>query len=178
MASSRAERLREWFAADAMFLYCWFRARLGPALRRDLEVEDLVQEVWVRAMLNERSDDAANPRMWLLAIARNVVLEVLRASGRRPQALAVAADGSPIELADEVTSLTRALARDELRQRFFAELDALDEDSRQLVVQHGLEGRPLAQIAARLGISPGAAHKRWQRLRDHLYTLGSPADLL
>lgn len=146
-------------------------------MRRDFEIEDLMQEVWVRALHNDQTDSANNGRAWLLAIARNVVLEVLRASGRRRRHMALAVEGSGTEFADEVTSVTRRIARDELRQQFFAELDALDDDDRQLVVHHGLEGRPVTQLAPRLGITPDAAHKRWQRLRDRLRAHGSPDDL-
>ncbi|MCA8976437.1 MAG: RNA polymerase sigma factor [Planctomycetes bacterium] len=177
MTETRAERLQAWFAEEAMFLYCWFRSRLGPVALQDFEIEDLMQDVWVRAMSNDGTDGVTNARAWLLAIARNVVLEVLRAVGRR-QRIAVKADGLGADVAEEITTMTRRIAREEVRQRFFAELDGLDGDDRNLLVQLGLEGRPVTQVAGRMGLSVDAAHKRWQRLRQRLRTLGAPADLL
>jgi RNA polymerase sigma factor (sigma-70 family) len=177
-----ADRLGSWFERDSEYLYCWLRARLGPSLRRGFDVEDLLQEVLMRATLVLRKDPArpptSNSRGWLLGIARNIVFEALRSSFRRSRSLVGGDDGAELEVPDTVTSLTRRIARSEERQRFFAELDGLEEHERQLLVQHGLEGRPLTEVAVRLGISVDAAHKRWQRLRDRLRELGSPADLL
>lgn len=79
--SSRHHELLAWVDHNGSFLYCWLRARLGPAVRRDLDIEDLLQEVWARAMGNSRQS-IANPRAWLLSIARNVVSETLRSMRR------------------------------------------------------------------------------------------------
>lgn len=175
---SHVEQLRVWFQQEGEFLSCWLRARLGPAVRRDFDVADLLQEIWIRALRVRSSEPIAHPRAWLLAFARNIVLEVLRSSSRRAVLHGASADGETIDVPDDITSFTQRVARNELRQNFFVALDALEEDDRQLVVQHGLEGRPVAEVAARLGITVDAAHKRWQRLRDRLRSLGSPADLL
>lgn len=177
-APSRLDDLRGWFEQHASVLYCWLRARVKPSLRADFDAEDLLQEVWLRAVRVLPDTSVANPRAWLLSIAGYVFLEAMRGWQRRARLLAVSADGSHVDVTDEVTTMTRRVARDELRQRFFASLDHLDDDDRQLLLQHGLEGRSLAQVAERLGISTEAAYKRWQRLRAHLVQLGSPADLL
>ncbi|MFO1029635.1 MAG: RNA polymerase sigma factor [Planctomycetota bacterium] len=178
MPPNRSETLKTWFASEGPHLYCWLRARLGPSVRRNLDLEDLMQEVWFRAMRNPGSDDVVSPRAWLLSIARNVLMEALRSTMRQPIAALAGAEGTSPELADEVTTLTRRIARDESRQKFFRELDGLEEDERLLLVQHGLEQRPIDHVARLLGISTDAAHKRWQRLRDRLRQLGSPAELL
>lgn len=169
--------LRQWFSDHGPFLYCWMRARLGPALRRDLDVEDMLQEVWVRASQVQADETVAHPRAWLLKIAGYVFLEAVRSSRQRARLAPVPADTSR-QLIDEITSLTRRIARDEARQRFFGELDGLPDDERTLLVMHGLEARPIAHAAERLGITVDAAHKRWQRLRERLRVAGAPADLL
>ncbi|MBL8725938.1 MAG: RNA polymerase sigma factor [Planctomycetes bacterium] len=177
-AEGRSEPVWIWFQEHGEFLACWLRARLGPTIRRDFDVADLLQEIWVRALRAERHEQVANPRGWLLGFARNIVYEVLRHSARGIGAKSWSIDGTGLEIPDTVTSFTRRIARAELRQSFFAALDELANDDRQLVLLHGLEGRPMSEIAPRLGLSVDAAHKRWQRLRDRLRSLGSPADLI
>ena len=46
-------------------------------------------------------------------------------------------------------------------------------DERNLVLYCGLEGYSCAQAAARLGISPEAATKRWQKLRERMRESGA-----
>lgn len=175
-SAQRIEELHRWFETHAGHVCCFLRARLGPTVRGRLEVEDLLQEVWVRATQVCTDEPVPSPRGWLLSIARFVVMEALRTVRRRPVGVQ-AGESSQFELADAITTLTRRVARDELRQRFFAALDGLDEEERQMVVMHGFEERPLSAVAERLGIGVEAAHKRWQRLRDRLREMGSPADL-
>lgn len=170
--------LRGWIEEYSDYLTCWMRARCGPALRRTLEVEDLVQEVWVRAATVRRGRPVTNPRGWLLAISGFVLLEAVRGLQQRSRVVTVADDDSLFGRADSATSLTRRIVRDEARQRFFAELGSLAEDEWQLLVLHGMEGRPMASVAAHLGIATEAAHKRWQRLRVRLRDMGAPSDLL
>jgi len=176
MPASPRHQLHDWFEAHACFLYCWLRTRLNPQVRREIDAEDLLQEVWVRATHTEVGTAIANPRAWLLTIARYVFLEAVRGWRRRSRLVAVGAPEAA-ELPDTVTSLTRRVAREELRQQFFAALDALGDDDRHLLVAHGLEGRPMSEVAPGLGIATEAGHKRWQRLRERLRDLGSPADL-
>lgn len=179
-ASQPSTPLREWFELHGSFLYCWIRARLNPRLRHNLDAEDLLQEVWVRAARQVERQSIEHPRAWLLGIAGNVVLEALRRWQRQPLSTADVATADSthgFDVPDDVTSLTRRIARDELRQRFFASLDELPDDERLLLVQHGLEERPMADVAPQLGIGIEAGHKRWQRLRDRLRGLGAPLDL-
>ena len=176
-ANPRVDELRGWFEAHGSFLYCWLRARLNPRVRRDIDAEDLLQEVWVRASRLERPQPVESPRSWLLAVAGYVFLEAVRGWRRRTSGTAGDKE-TALDVPDDVTSFTRRIARAELRQQFFAELDALADEERLLLVQHGLEGRPMAQVAQQLAVTTEAAHKRWQRLRDRLRTMGSPADLM
>jgi RNA polymerase sigma-70 factor (ECF subfamily) len=177
-SDAKIGELRDWFEEHASFLYCWLRTRLNPRVRRELDAEDLLQEVWVRATKLVGAEPIGNTRSWLLRIAGYVMLEAVRGWQRRTRSSSLSAESGQVQLIDEVTSLTRRIARDEARQSFFAALDALDDDERLILVQHGMEGAPIAQVAPRLGIGTEAAGKRWQRLRDRLRALGSPVDLL
>jgi RNA polymerase sigma factor (sigma-70 family) len=79
---------------------------------------------------------------------------------------------------DEATSVTRRLARDEAVRDFQAYLKELPAEDQDLVLHVGIEGLTNAEAARRLGISPDAATKRWQRLRAHLRASRAAARLL
>lgn len=146
-----------------------------------MEPEDLVHEVWARALAGFESYDASRPfRAWLFGIARNVLLEALRearkraASGEDPSELRRALEQAP----DEVTSFTRRLARDEALAHFLERVRELGEDEQTLVRLCGLEGASCKDAALALGINEEAARKRWQRLRTELVRRDLPRELL
>lgn len=156
-------------------VYAWFEIHVRDALRAHLDPEDAVQEVACRAFDSfERFDPAAGPfRGWVFGIARNVLYHALQRVGRRLNAAPAQASGgfdtqAWSRLPDTTTSITRRVARDEALARFVAEVRALDEDDRRLLLRRGLEGRSHEEIAGELGITPQAAVKRWTRLRERL----------
>ncbi len=162
-------------------LYGWAHLRVGRELRRSVEPEDLVHEVWARALAAFGSYDASRPfRAWLFGFARNVLLEALRearkraATGEDPSVARRALEQAP----DEVTSFTRRLARDEALAHFLERVRALGEDEQTLVRLCGLEGASSHDAALALGISEDAARKRWQRLRADLARRELPHALL
>ena len=153
-------------------------------VRAYCETADLLQEVWCRAYaIRERFDpNRMTFRCWVFRVAKNVLLEVVRQAryaGRvRPS------DGGTSRMfrleavADDVTSVTRRVARDDTLRRFRDSLEALPGDERDLVVHLGLEGLGYDEVAARMDLSRDAVKKRWHRLRARLEAIGLPRRLL
>lgn len=169
-----AARFEELWSEAAPAVCAWLEIHVREALRAHLDPEDALQEVACRAFDSfERFDPAAGPfRAWVFGIARNVLYRALSQVGRN---LARPVGGAPRmetqalgRLPDTTTSITRRVARDETLKRFVAEVRALDEDDRRLLLRRGLEGRSHEDIASELGITPEAAVKRWTRLRERL----------
>jgi DNA-directed RNA polymerase specialized sigma24 family protein len=79
---------------------------------------------------------------------------------------------------EEITSVSRRLARDEDLQRFMARLQQLEAIEQQTVLHCGIEGMPQAEAAARLGEPPATTAKRWQRLRERMRSWATPLGLL
>lgn len=166
-------------------VFTWAKLRMRPESRAILDPADLVQEVWLRAWrkIDDLDVDRTPFRFWVFRIAKNVMLEATR-QARRPDRRAISGtrgggDSDPLEaVADSITAVSRRVARSESLERFHAEVEALPEDDRALVVHCGLEGLPLKEVGARLGISEEAAGKRWQRLRARLRTGDLPRHLL
>jgi RNA polymerase sigma factor (sigma-70 family) len=164
----------ELFASVAPALIAWAALRIPPELRATVSAEDVAQEVWLRAIrIHATSFDASrtSPRGWLFAVAKNVLLETMRAANH-PRERGI--DGRTSrwralgEVPASITSITSRASRDEAVLDFVARIEQLDEADRMLAVHCGLEDMPIREAAQRLGIGHEAAGKRWQRLRQRM----------
>lgn len=185
--AGHGESLEELYARVAPALFAWARLRIPGRFRTRLDAEDLVQEVWIRALTIFDSYDPQRSsfRAWIFRVAKNVMLEVFRKLGRTVGSAESPRAGGPStrlrRLAgepDPATSISRRVARDEGIQRFLARTQELNEDDRRLLVCCGLEGLPLAEAATRMSLTRDATAKRWQRLRARLERWDPPGDLL
>ena len=169
------------YARVAPSVVAWASLRLTPPLRKVLDVEDVVQEVWCRALdrLATYDPSRASFRTWVFGIANHVILKGYRLLGQG----AAAPEPSRIEtdiaaIPEEITSISQKLVRDETLQRCIERLTQLDDDDRALVIHLGLEGRPAAEVGSLVGASAEAVAKRWQRLRERLREMAPFQDLL
>jgi len=170
------------YERTAPALYAWASARLTGPLRSKIEPEDVVQEVYARAIERfEAYDTSREFRPWLFGIANRVLLELLRQSAKHAQRelRGVGGERSPVdELVDDATAISQRVARDEALRAFVQRMQALGETERKVLVYRGLEGLPHARVAALAGISVANAEKTWQRLRKRFGDGSLPPDLL
>lgn len=163
-------------------LFAWCRLRVDPGLRSALDPEDVVQEVWCRALRRFDTYDAtrASFRRWIFGIANRVLLEGFRRVNAPDRAFGSPADrASPLDaVPDEVTSLSRRLARDENLQQFVDNVQALHHPEREILVYLGLEELDLDEVAELVGLTREATRKRWQRLCTRLRQEKGWQDLL
>lgn len=133
------------------------RALLGYATRltgdRGL-AEDVVQETLLRAWRHAGAlDPARGPlRPWLFTVARNVVVDVMRARRVRPwevgdSALALVPAADDVERAVETWAVEEALA-------------GLSQEHRSVLIETYYRGSSVAEAADRLGIPPGTVKSR------------------
>lgn len=158
------------YAAAVPALVAWTRLRIAELPHGRIDVEDIVQETWVRALESfARFSDRSSFRHWVIGIAQNVLLEALRRDVRHNDLRDRFDSSSSIsQCPDTVTSISRAAARDDSFARLLALIFELPAEDQQLILLHGLEERPLAKVAEVLSISEEAAGKRWQRLCERL----------
>jgi RNA polymerase sigma-70 factor, ECF subfamily len=134
------------------------------ALRDRPLAEDCVQETFLRAWRSrERFDPAtASERTWLFSIARNVVVDALRARARLPR------------IGDEGAWETRAAeGTDPLdRLRILEGLARLSDAHRTVVVAVHVEGRTYRELAEATGVPVATwrtrAYHALRALRGHL----------
>lgn len=117
------------------------------ALRDRGLAEECVQETFTRAwQARERFDSGrGSERTWLFAIARNVVVDAVRARSRRPLTVvpdvaeADVAPGDDLQRAIDHVTLVWALAQ-------------VREEHRRVIVAVQLEGHTYAQLSRRDGV--------------------------
>lgn len=141
--------------------YRSYRGRLLARARRVVVdpalAEEAVQEALVRAWRNCSAFDPAGAPMlhWLLAITRNVAIDLAKARGRAPQPVAIGPDeaaAAPAGIGDVDLLLLRAQLR--------GALAGIGAEHRGAVVETILRDRPYAEVAAELGIPAGTVRTR------------------
>lgn len=126
-------------------------------LRDEGGAQEAVQEVFLRAWRRADSYDAslASLRVWLFAIARNVVVDEIRKVDVRPWRRQLT--GSPESGTDRVGPADDALVDTWLVEEA---VRRLRPEHRQAIVQAYLRGRPYAEIAAEAGVPVGTIRSR------------------
>jgi len=154
-----------------------YHARLLARARRIVVdpylAEDVVQEAFLRAWRSCSSfDPAGGPLVnWLLVITANIAIDMVKARVRRPPlASGPVVDNAPAAGIDDIELLV-------LRWQLRHALCGIGAHHRDAVVETVLRGRPHADVAAELGISPGTlrarVHYGIRRLRRVLETDGA-----
>lgn len=152
----------------------------GRAVRARFDVDDLLQEVWVRALARPelvpptRADDPEDAALgrWLTRLARNAVVDAARAiraakrdgtevalvrsdgsrSGPRASALAARTAGPPTRLGSE-----------EELQRIQSAFEGLSPEHRRVIGLRQFEGLSARDTATRMGRSETAVHSLYRR---------------
>jgi RNA polymerase sigma-70 factor (ECF subfamily) len=137
------------------------RGFAGVGVARD-EVEDVVQDVLLAVHLKRHTWDSAMPLTpWVLAIARNKMIDDLRRRGRRPE-VAVDLTQFDIEGEDQQASID---AHDVARV-----LSGLSDRNREIVRAISLDGHSARDVADRLGMTEVAVrvalHRSLKTLAD------------
>lgn len=142
------------------------RRYLIGALGELYEPMDLVNDVWVRAIprlrdINERSGRLTPVLQKFLATTlkfhySNLLDKHLRGKPKREAC-------EPSVIADSVTGVTSRLASDESTRTLHVAIEELAPKDREVIMLHGLEQMPHADVAELLGESVSAVRTRYAR---------------
>lgn len=134
---------------------------VSSRLDRHEDAEDVTMEVMVAAFRRLEQDTVlADPKLWLLTIAKNKVADALRRKYRRQETPLV--DSDHLEETDHV-------------KRFAVNsiLDQMPDDHSQALVLKYVNGLSTEEVAVILKKSPDAANSLLQRARQGFRELGS-----
>jgi RNA polymerase sigma factor (sigma-70 family) len=140
---------------------------IALAIVRDVPAsEDIAQEAFLSAWQNLRKlNNRASFLPWLRQITRNLARDHLRAQVHR------ANPGTDVEaliatLADPHPGPDEQLATDQERAVAAGVIDALPEESREVLLLYYREGQSSRQVAGLLGLQDAAVRKRLSRARE------------
>jgi RNA polymerase sigma-70 factor (ECF subfamily) len=141
----------------------FIRSSIKPGYRDRLDVEEVLQETFVRSFRSIGSfqgDDREDLRRWMSGVARKTILRA-EEDARRHAIFQLpdlpAGDPSP----------SKVLGREERFDRLQGALAALKEDHRRVIFLTRIEGLSLKEAADRMGRSPEAVRKLfWRALLD------------
>lgn len=152
--------------------------RLGPQLRQFVEVDDLLQETFLKAFNDMGRFEYRTPgsfMLWLAAIAEHVIVDLARSHGRQKrhanEIVGFRTESRPdgVELVDSKTP-SRLLTEKQRVQDLLEKLDALPDEHRQVILMAKIEGLSTQEMAERLGRSRGATalllHRAIKRFRE------------
>lgn len=130
---------------------------VSSKLSRREDAEDVTMETFAHAIkCFDRVLNADSPKLWLLAVARNKVHDLLRKRYRRAE--------SPLDESSQIPGPEPAPNREELRQA----LSEMPERQREVLVLKYVNGLSTEEIARSIGKSEAAANSLLQRARDSL----------
>jgi RNA polymerase sigma-70 factor (ECF subfamily) len=138
----------------------FLRYRISPAIQHSCEVEDLVQETFLRATREFdrfQYQGQGSFLRWLMSIAGHVAVDTARYLGRekrRVEMMPLWSESRPggANPADTKTPSRLLLQREGL-ERLFDTLNRLPEQYREIILLAKVEGLSTAEMAERLGKS-------------------------
>ena len=134
------------------------RYKLSESLRDHLEVDDVIQEVFLEASRDIRSFSYRSPgsfMSWLSRIADHVIADEARMQSRQKrdggERVRLRSESNPLgpEPIDPTTP-SRILLLNERAERLYAQLEALPPDYRDAILMAKVECLSLAEMAMRL----------------------------
>lgn len=159
-----------------MSFYRFFSVRAGGD---EHLVDDLMQQLWLRASVADDRRRAADAEPWLWTIAQNL----LRERGRREGKLVVKLRANPdlvrqiVREFDSAPAPLELLMQREVQQQLLLALTHLGSADQELLIGRYFEHRSHVELARGLGISERAVEGRLFRaraqLRQELVNLGS-----
>jgi len=143
-------------------------------LRSDAEATEVAQETFLRAYQHlERFDDARPFDLWVLTIARNLCLDILR---RRQKVQMEDVEPHALTLAShEANSEEQAIDRQQRRSLEDA-MGTLSDDDREVLALYYVQKRTTKEIAVIMGVAPGTIMARLFRAREKLRTRMNQAE--
>jgi RNA polymerase sigma-70 factor (ECF subfamily) len=146
---------------DAEFDYVWHTLRrLGV---RDRDLEDVTHDVFMAVHKKLATFDGERPRRpWLFGFAYRIAADYRRLARHRREAPEIA---EPLDPAP--SALDQAL-RGEALEIAHRALDTLSLEQRAVFVLHELDGCPIPEVAAALGMPLNTAYSRLRLAREDL----------
>lgn len=143
-------------------------------LRTEAEAAEVAQETFLRAYQHlDRYDESRPFELWVLTIARNLCLDILRR--RTKMKTEDVADHEQALPSGESSLEEKAIARQE-RQSLEDAMATLSVEDREVLALYYVQKRTTKEIAVVMNVAPGTIMARLFRAREKLRTRMRAAD--
>jgi RNA polymerase sigma factor (sigma-70 family) len=133
---------------------------------REPDVDDIMQESFLRLSQVPNPETILNPRAFLFTTASNVAVD--RHRRRKTRERYIESDANFENMASDHLSPDRHSEAQQALERFTGWLDELPELHRHAFVLFRIEGCPHAEIAVRLGISVSTSERYVKQAMHHI----------
>ncbi|UQV18949.1 RNA polymerase sigma factor [Brevundimonas albigilva] len=146
----------------------WFNREVRPheaayrraaySISRDRHIsEDLVQDAYLKVVANDQWRHLASPKAFVLAVIRNLAIDLARRTSRGPVDRSV--DLEKLAVADLAPTPEASADQNQRLARIEAALDSLPPQCQRVVRLRKIEGLSPIEIAVRLDISVSTVEK-------------------
>lgn len=127
--------------------------------KSDAEADDITQEVYVRMCKSNRNLEGAHLRNWLFRVARNLVIDKLRA--KHPERVAPGVEGTQLaDMPDRKSANPASIAeQQDLIQNILSMLNNCDKRTREIFRLKFYERKTSSEIGSQVGISSSTVRK-------------------
>ncbi len=150
------------------------RAYLRGTFPKVRDVDDVVQESYLRVWRSRRTSEIACGRAFLFRVARNLALNLLR--HQRIVPIETVANPADFDTVDERPGPAEQTCTEEGMRQLAAAIDALPARCREIVIMRRVQLLPQKEIARRLGISEQTVEQQVargvKRVSEHLARRG------
>ncbi|MEK5393181.1 RNA polymerase sigma factor [Margalitia sp. FSL K6-0131] len=154
--------ISDWFHQYSDDIYQFFLYRIRPS-----DVEDLVQEVFIRAIKGLQSFQGnSSPKTWLFSIARNVAIDEIR-KRKRNKWREPLANQVNIEPIDHLTP-DFFLELNEENKLLYKSIQSLKENYRDILILRGINELTTEEAAVILNWSDNKVRSTYHRAKKAL----------
>lgn len=140
-----------WFAEHVQPHEPMLRAWLQSRFPQSDEVDDILQESYLRILQARQHQDLQSPKAFLYAVARNFALDRLRR--RQVAGVPVFSSVESLDLLDETDGIPETVARNQELELLTEAIQSLPERCRQIFTLRKIYGLSQDDIATKFGIS-------------------------
>ncbi len=140
-----------WYAENLEPHEGMLRAWLKSRFTSGLDVDDIIQEAYLRVFKAHQQSEIRSPKAFLFATARNLALNTLRASKVRGEPWASQVED--LDLLDEAEDIVETVARNQELERLTLAIQALPKGCRRIFTLCKVYGMAPKEVSRELGVS-------------------------
>lgn len=145
--SEQSQWFTEHLQPHEVMLRAWLRSRFPTGL----DLDDVIQESYLKILKSRKEEPIKAPKAFLFATARNIALNMIRASNVRGERIAFQIDD--IDVLDDVESVQETIARNQELEALTSAIQALPQKCRQVFALCKVYGMTPKEISEELNLS-------------------------